>query len=208
MAIRRCPACSRQLGAGSTRCLHCGYRSTSGRQAVLLLLVAVLSATAGAATAMQRSDAGRRALAELLALTGARAANAADSAPPPIPVVIDVSTIAGKTPPEVAGILGAPVRRGAAASDGKNYPAYHYRNGRVQVVFVDGKADWITIQRLDSVPFARHALGAFGLPVAVPSSESAEVIRWTRVAGLRELSIFARPDSGVDYATVFVRSEP
>jgi len=120
---------------------------------------------------------------------------------PAVPVVIDVKTLIGKSETEVEKILGAPSSRRME----RNEPELSYRNEKVAVVFINGKADWITVSELSNVPFTPAAIGAIGLAAKTPPSfGNSNVIRWEPYNRYRDVSIFPSNDGKVDY--IYVRA--
>ena len=123
-----------------------------------------------------------------------------ESAPKPSPkitAVVDIPSIAGKSQEQVAAVLGEPkscenIRQGKKC---------FYQPGDTKVVFISGKADWITINALDSAPYSEDALPLLGLKKASASFSNDFVMRWSGVPGLLEVSIF--PAQGhVGYAYI------
>jgi len=163
----------------------------------------------GAFVALEHSEPGRELIAQTRTYAEARAARPAkDTVGPHVIRLFDLRAIAGKTPAEVEAVLGAPGSRGTADVQGTRYPVHSFRDGHVRVVFVSGKADWITISRLRDVPFSPHALKAFGFGYHEPASNGLQVIQWRNLAGLREISVFPATKNTADYATVFANSDP
>ncbi len=64
--------------------------------------------------------------------------------------IVDVLKIAGKSESEVTSYLGAPKSCGKSKYGNK----CQYTKGETEVVFINGKADWITVEGIDSVPFS------------------------------------------------------
>jgi hypothetical protein len=79
--------------------------------------------------------------------------------------IVDVLKIAGKSESEVASYLGASKSCGKSKYGNK----CEYTKGETEVVFINGKADWITVEGIDSVPFSKSALTVLGLKEANPS---------------------------------------
>ena len=110
---------------------------------------------------------------------------------------VDIPMIAGKTQAEVAAVLGQPstcenVEQGKKCS---------YQPGKTDIVFIAGKADWITVNALDDVPYSKNALPFLGLKASTPSSANKFVMRWSGVSNLIDVSIF--PSEGqVSYAYI------
>jgi hypothetical protein len=112
-------------------------------------------------------------------------------------MVIDVKKIAGKTADEVAIILGAP----ESCEVTKYGRSCLYRKGETEIVFINGKADWITIEGIDHIPFSTSALTAIGLEETSPSFRNDFTMRWHSIQGLMEVSIF-KGSSNSDYAYI------
>ena len=68
--------------------------------------------------------------------------------------MLDVHAFAGKAQADVAKVLGAPSRK----EKSKYGPKLSYRDGKVEVVFIDGKADWITVSGMSGVPFDSNSI--------------------------------------------------
>jgi hypothetical protein len=86
-------------------------------------------------------------------------------------------------------------------------PKCLYRRGAVEIVFIGGAADWITVYLPLSAPFAASTLRMLGLAERRPQFANAYVQRWTSFEGLREVSLFANTAAGtVQYAYVKVRT--
>jgi len=117
-------------------------------------------------------------------------------------IVVSINTIAGKTQTEVAAVLGQP----STCEPSKFGQRCYYAKGETEVVFIAGKADWITIEALDQYPFSESALAALGLKPTEPTFRSASVLRWTNIPGLREVSLF-RGQTKADYAYIKVKTE-
>ncbi|MYM36589.1 hypothetical protein GTP38_19860 [Duganella sp. FT94W] len=115
--------------------------------------------------------------------------------------LVDVTKIAGKDAKHVAHILGS-----SKCSKTKYGPRCEYRNGGIEVVFIGGLADWITISNLEDVPFNADALKALGLNSARPSATRPTVIRWDSIPGFLSVSLF-KGSVGSDYAYVKVKTQ-
>lgn len=129
-------------------------------------------------------------------------------APSAAGVIVDVLAIAGKTGAEVDRLLGQPSSVETTKNKGKSLPVRLYRSGKVKVVFVEGKADWISVYELSPLPFAPTSLPALGLPRTDPAWRNAKVMRWTGISGLSEVSFFRGESHSVDYAYVCAFTSP
>lgn len=125
--------------------------------------------------------------------------------PSPTPIVaaiVDATKIAGKSQKEVAQLLGEPI----SCETIKQGKKCSFTPGETEVVFISGKADWITVEALDSAPFSEDVLPLLGIEKTPATFSNDNVMRWDTVPGLLEVSVFPTA-TGVDYAYIFVSNE-
>lgn len=111
--------------------------------------------------------------------------------------IVDVPRIAGKSPAEVSAVLGNPTSCETIKQGQKCF----FDTGGTEVVFIAGKADWITVEALDDAPYSADALPLLGFEKTNPSFSDENVMRWNNVHGFREISIFPL-QSSIDYAYI------
>lgn len=116
--------------------------------------------------------------------------------------IVDVSKIAGKTAVEVTKVLGKP----SGQEKTKYGPKILYKGGKIEVVFIGGKADWLTVSGMESVPFTANAIEALGLKAAAPTFKNDFVMRWEPHRDYHSVSIF-NAGGQVDYAYVKVATK-
>ncbi|MBW6511492.1 MAG: hypothetical protein K0A93_05130 [Desulfuromonadaceae bacterium] len=116
--------------------------------------------------------------------------------------IIDVTKITGKSEKEVSTYLGVP----SSCGNSKYGKKCQYNKGETEIIFINSKADWITVGGIDQVPFSKAALGALGLKEANPSFTNAFTMRWESIQGLREVSLF-KGASASDYAYIKVKTK-
>jgi hypothetical protein len=119
------------------------------------------------------------------------------SAPTPATVIVDVPKIAGKTQKDVATVLGEPTTCETVKQGKKCF----FKLGETEVVFISGKADWITVEALDTAPYSDEALPLLGLEKGTAAFSNESTMRWETIPGLLEVSIFPG-QGGVDYAYI------
>jgi len=113
----------------------------------------------------------------------------------PVAQLVDVPTLAGKDEAAVAKLLGKP-----AGGDKTKYgpkKLYKLRGTDVEVVFINGKADWLTItpSKDAPVPFGPACGQAIGIPAGIgPDHVTSQAITWNNAPGL--LSVTASPAGG------------
>jgi len=139
------------------------------------------------------------------------------TAPKDFKPVVDLPNIAGKTPEEVEKILGKPIKQGTVKSRGRTLPQYHYSvktpistdsdvPKNHDIVYIDGKADWISITGTASVSCTPdEVLKCVNIPQGIaPDNVSTLRIRWenNRLPGY--LNAYAFPDSSGKTSSLYI----
>lgn len=116
--------------------------------------------------------------------------------------LVQLSSFAGKPRAEAEQVLGASQSCQAALhSERCNYA------NRVEVVYIDGKADWITVSfPYGRFPLAPESLGLLGLPSSEPQSGDENQIGWTAIQGLRSVQMVG-DENGAMFARIKVSHE-
>jgi len=117
-------------------------------------------------------------------------------------VIVDVTKIAGKSQKDVTAYLGKEI----SCSKSKYGKKCQFKKGETEIVFIKGKADWITVEGIDNVPFSKSALSALGLREKRPSFKNDFTLRWESIQGLRSVSVF-KGTSKSDYAYIKVKTK-
>ena len=116
-------------------------------------------------------------------------------------LAFNVPSIARKTAAEVERVLGRPDKSSSTWLGGKVKQTYH--RGAVEVVFVDGRAEWIKIFETRGLPFNQQALAKLGLPPRKPTYVNRDrVMSWGNICNLREVSLYSGGSDGVSYVLV------
>lgn len=117
----------------------------------------------------------------------------------------DLANISGKSPAELEAVFGKGSDNGVwkdAKSGCEACPKINYHSDSVEVIFIDGKSDRITLNGLSRVAFDDASiLGTLGLPEASPTFGNADTKRWENYKGYKEISAFG-VDGKVDYVLV------
>jgi len=113
--------------------------------------------------------------------------------------LIDVSKIAGKNQTQVDKILGEPTN----CVKSKYGQKCSYSLAETEIVFINSKADWITVEGIDNIPFNQNALKNIGLSPVKPSFNNNFTLHWLSIQGLKEVSIF-KGATNSDYAYIKV----
>ena len=115
----------------------------------------------------------------------------------------NISDVAGKSRSSVEEILGDSL----GCDDVSQGTQCRYSLVETEIVFIDGLADWITIEGIDSLTFGRFILNYFGLEPLLPSFETEYVLRWEPYEDYRSISAFAGVGSKADYLYIKVFTE-
>jgi hypothetical protein len=116
--------------------------------------------------------------------------------------IVDIQKIAGKTPEDVAKALGKP----SSQEKTKRGPKMLYKEGKVEVVFISGKADWVTIANVGDIPFNENAIQALGLKATAPTFKSESVIRWEPCGPYVSVAVF-NANGRIDYVHIKVATQ-
>jgi len=111
--------------------------------------------------------------------------------------LVDLPTIIGKTQPEAEKIIGDP----AGCNQSKYGLQCTYNLAEMEIVYIDGKADWITVEAMDDSQFEPAAMLRLGLDLGEPSFKSDFILRWEPAGDLLSVSLF-KGAQNADYAYV------
>ena len=129
------------------------------------------------------------------------------------PTVIDVTKIAGKSTIEVEKILGKPDKIESSSASGtpcKNVPCQkaYYQKDKFEIVFINDKADWITINDLSDYDFSEDNIEIIGLPKTSPEFKNPDnLIRWKNIENIKEINIFNDGSNKISYLYIKVLTE-
>lgn len=115
--------------------------------------------------------------------------------------IIEIKKVAGKTANEVESVLGAPSQTETVKQGTKRF----YMKGAIEIVFINDKADWITVTPTKMTSFTKEALGELGLPVREATFSNQHVLKWEPFDDYQSISIFPGPD-GIDYIYVMTQT--
>lgn len=113
-------------------------------------------------------------------------AGAAEPAAAPHEPLVDVLKLAGRSKQEMADYLGSHGR----CKFNRWGEICRYRKKNIEIVYINGKADWITVEGLKGIPFGAEALKSLGLSVEEPAVRDDKSMLWKDLDGLKEVTIF------------------
>ena len=112
--------------------------------------------------------------------------------------LLDIHDIAGRSADDVAKVLGQP----ASKEDTKEGPKLGYQDGAVEIVFIGGKADWITVNPKSPLPFSKEALSRIGLSAGDPTFSNENVLRWEPCGDYLSVSVFPTDGDNMNYVYI------
>lgn len=116
--------------------------------------------------------------------------------------VVDIPKIAGQSMKQV----GEQLKATPTCAKNKRGTKCAYDDGRIEIVYIDGKADWITVNRLEQVPFTGAGIVQLGFRQKSPSFNAPTLMRWNGLPGVLEVSMF-KGQTGTDYAYIKVKTQ-
>lgn len=128
-------------------------------------------------------------------------------------IVVDLKKIAGKNKAEVDKVLGKSEKVetfSASSTTCKNTPCekVYYQKDKYEIVFINGKADWITINDLSQYDLKEENIEILGLPLTEPDFKNPQnVITWKNIENINEVSIFNDGSGKISYAYIKVATE-
>jgi len=119
--------------------------------------------------------------------------------------IINVKTIIGKTESEIEKTLGkaeSSEKVSPSSTPCKNNPCEKkfYQNNKFEIVYIDGKSDWITINDVSTFNCDAENIVLLGLPSTAPSFDNpSNVIRWNDIENIKEVDFFNNGEDKIDY---------
>lgn len=105
-------------------------------------------------------------------------------------VALDARPIAGQAEIGVRSLLGNP----SGCEDVNKGRKCRYAAAGTDITYIDGMADWVSVDTLGDAPFSAAALARVGLPTnEEPIESTPQFIRWQNLGGFREVTLHAGP---------------
>lgn len=101
-----------------------------------------------------------------------------------------IAEVAGRAEAEVAAVLGPPWQ----CESSRYSRRCRYSPGATEVVYIEGKADWLTVTALGDAPLDDQLLMRIGLQPAPAGTASDQERVWLTLGGLREVHAYGTPD--------------
>lgn len=126
--------------------------------------------------------------------------------------IVDIRAIANKTPVEVVSILGETEKSEKIKPSGTICISTvcekkTYQSGKFEIVFINNKADWITIIPDSNKVLNQDSIKLIGLPARKPSISNDSIIKWENMENMKEVSFFGNGSGKIDYIYIKVNSK-
>lgn len=116
--------------------------------------------------------------------------------------ILKINNVAKKSKAEVDAYLGETMSHESVSPSNAPCPCekYGYKAGNIEIVFMNNKADWITMYNINAGEFTPEAiLKSFGLTYVAPVIQDKQVIKWNDFDGFDQLSAFSDGKGGISY---------
>lgn len=117
-------------------------------------------------------------------------------------ILIDVTKLVGKNKSEVSDIIGPAV----ACAPSQYGETCQFAKAETEIVFIQSRADWITIEGLDDQPFTDSTIELLGFQSQPPNFSNSFTKRWEPLQGLVSVSLF-KGGNNADYAYIKAYTE-
>lgn len=125
-------------------------------------------------------------------------ANSDEHPPEESPIIIDVTKLASADKKSVANLIGE-----ATSCTGSPYgDKCIYDRLNIEITFLKGLANLITINKLESIEYNKNAIVHLGLTSSEPQSIGVDMIRWENKQGLLSVSVFKGDNNKLSHAYV------
>jgi hypothetical protein len=128
-------------------------------------------------------------------------------------IIVDILSIVGKNQTVVEKVLGKPenteiVKPSNTPCVNKGCDKLIYKSGKYEVVFINDKADWITIYNVSQFNTTVDTIELLGLEITEPDFNSPlNVIRWKNIQNIKEIDFFDNGSGTLDYIYIKGQTE-
>lgn len=118
--------------------------------------------------------------------------------------IIDIKTIIGKTESEIEKILGKAensekVSPTNTACEETPCEKKFYQKNKFEIVFINGKSDWITINNTSNFDFNSENITLLGLSSAVANFENTISINWNAIENINDVTFVSNGKNKIEY---------
>lgn len=127
--------------------------------------------------------------------------------------IIDIKSIIGKTKDEVEKILGAaesiePFSESTTICINQPCEKATYQNDKYEIIFINSKSDWITINDLSAFDLTPENIQLLALPMVEPEfNNPKDLIRWKNIENIKEINFFNNGSNKIYYIYIHANTE-
>ncbi|MBP1225354.1 hypothetical protein [Flavobacterium sp. 1355] len=128
-------------------------------------------------------------------------------------LIINILSIVGKNKTQVEKVLGKAeneekIRPSDTPCEDKGCDKLIYKKSKYEVVFINDKADWITIYNVSEFDTSVEGIELLGLKLTEPDFNSPRnVIRWKNIENIKEINFFDNGSGKLDYIYIHGQTE-
>lgn len=101
--------------------------------------------------------------------------------------LVDIRKVIKKEPYMVNAYLGEP----QLCEQESEHKKHCYYNKNMEILYLDERADWIKINKINNISYGKEALALLDLSISKPTLQNNYVMTWTKaIRGIHEVSIF------------------
>lgn len=123
-------------------------------------------------------------------------------------VLLNIRDIANQTQEDIATILGPQSSLDPAAAARSGCPTcqkYSYQDGKIEIVYINDMADWITIFPPKGT-LAQSLPTLLGLPESAPDTTTTTLWRWKQIPGIGEVQARLTTKGTVESVYIVVKT--
>ena len=123
-------------------------------------------------------------------------------------ILLNLRDIAGQTQEDIATILGPQSSLNPAAAARSGCPTcqkYEYQDGKIEIIYINDMADWITIFPPEGT-LPPHIPTLLGLSECAPQATTPTLWRWKKIPGIREIQARLTAQGTVESIYIVVKT--
>lgn len=131
----------------------------------------------------------------------------------PKELIVDIKSLIGKNKIDVEKILGKAektekVKPSRTPCSQMPCDKSYYKSDKFEIVFINKKADWITINGISNIETNKNNINLLGLLEREPNYEGTDkTLRWNNIENIKEITFFDNGSGKLDYIYIKAATE-